>query len=320
MKNFEQHTLNKESLEKDPRQIFETEVMRDDVVDFFLSKTPEELTEEFGPEVARMVNYDQQNIHHCYDLWEHTLRTVETIPQDKTDSVKLRVAAFFHDIGKPEVAKVNEQTGMKQFFNHPEHSEAIAKPLLESLGYQEDEVKQIGFLIAHHDDFMSYKSTPVPKNHAFLRDINANTVAERIIANKFNFEKMGYDKFQTQAIIYQLAHSSSPDFTLGVDQDGQPKKVIFDPIDMKTVASQIQSGNYSAEYQPSILDYYMLLAICCADSSAQAEDAIIKLPDGNEIHSTRRDKIDNVIRINDCLEEAFAVAESAVSPESLKNF
>ena len=49
-----------------------------------------------------MVAFDQRNPHHCYDLFLHTMHTVAGIKE--TAPALLRVAAFFHDIGKPIVA------------------------------------------------------------------------------------------------------------------------------------------------------------------------------------------------------------------------
>lgn len=54
-------------------------------------------------DVTKMIGYDQRNPHHCVDLWKHSLYTVNNI--ENNDSNLLRVAAFFHDIGKSYIAK-----------------------------------------------------------------------------------------------------------------------------------------------------------------------------------------------------------------------
>lgn len=45
---------------KDARQLFEESLLRDDVVEYYLSKTPTELQTELGSEVARMVGFEQK--------------------------------------------------------------------------------------------------------------------------------------------------------------------------------------------------------------------------------------------------------------------
>jgi putative nucleotidyltransferase with HDIG domain len=51
------------------------------------------------PELAPQVGYEQNNPHHDFTLWEHTLKVVQATPADVT----MRWAALLHDIGKPYV-------------------------------------------------------------------------------------------------------------------------------------------------------------------------------------------------------------------------
>ena len=50
------------------------------------------------PELKDMIGFEQHNKHHKYDVYQHTLKSVELIDSD----IILRVAMFFHDIGKPK--------------------------------------------------------------------------------------------------------------------------------------------------------------------------------------------------------------------------
>ena len=81
-----------------------------------LDKSSEELKEMLGDEFAVMKDYAQNNPHHCYNLLEHTVRTaagMDCSGLSDEDAVQLRVAALFHDIGKPVVAL---QKMERQFF------------------------------------------------------------------------------------------------------------------------------------------------------------------------------------------------------------
>lgn len=49
------------------------------------------------PEFDLCMKTEQNNPHHCYNVGEHTLKSMENIRQDKV----LRLAMLFHDIGKP---------------------------------------------------------------------------------------------------------------------------------------------------------------------------------------------------------------------------
>lgn len=295
-------SLDEETIINSKKEQFEESLIREDVVEYYLSKSREEIEEDLGEEVAKMVGFEQKNSHHCYDLWEHTLRTVEGIrPEGLTPDQfkKLRVAAFFHDIGKPDVSKFNEQTGQQVFYGHAMHSVEVARPILAELGYNKDEIEQLGFYIGHHDDFISYKSklAPFMKNHEFIRDINPATVTEKIIENRFDFEGMGYNKDQIRAICYTLAHNQKPDFRI----KNQP--IVID-VDMNEVRSKINSGNYTVNYDASLEDYQMLLQLCKADASAQSEIAMQK----GKVVGSKAEKLENMTNIEQSVPEAYKKA------------
>lgn len=258
-----------------------------------------------------MVGFAQNNSHHCYDLWEHILRTVEGIkPEGLTDEQfkKLRVAAFFHDIGKPDVATFNPKTGQQVFYGHAQHSVDVAKTVLEGLGYDQEEIEQLDFYIGHHDDFISYKTTlqPFMQNHEFIREINAVTVAEKVIENKYNFEAMGYNKDEIRAIVYTLAHGKQPDFRT---KDGS----ISIPVDMDEVKQKMSSGEYGASYAPSLEDYQLLLQLCKADAGAQSEIAERTLPNGKKvIDGSKKEKLDNMSSIEGNMPMAYKGAMSVI--------
>ena len=82
----------------------------------------------FWPEVLPMVGFDQKNIHHCYDVWEHSLHAVAAVPGDPV----LRCAALLHDIGKPNCFTVDEK-GVGHFYGHSAISRELADRMLRRL-------------------------------------------------------------------------------------------------------------------------------------------------------------------------------------------
>lgn len=142
-----------------------------DLIKIIESMTKEEVLNKFGNDVARMYKFDQKNPHHCYDLFNHTMHTVDSInKRDLDDEIKeeLRVAALFHDVGKPVVAFMKGDT--QHFYGHAAKSAEIAYPILLELGYTESESKRLCFFIKHHDDFIGFrpvkefKGNPTPYN------------------------------------------------------------------------------------------------------------------------------------------------------------
>ena len=106
----------------------------------------------YGEEIAAMVSYDQNNPHHCFDLWNHTIHTVGALQEDAP--IVLKIAAFYHDIGKPLVAKAKD--GRTVYYGHAMRSAEMTERLLRQMEYSEGVVKEICFYVRHHDDFISW--------------------------------------------------------------------------------------------------------------------------------------------------------------------
>lgn len=138
------------------KQEFEQIIKREDLKKFLLNSSEEALEKAFGEKVANMKDYDQNNPNHQYDLLEHTIEVMEGLPKEKylpEDYKTLKIAAFFHDIGKPEVAK--EKDGKTVYYHHAEKSKEISADILQEMGYTESEIDRILFFVQHHDDFIN---------------------------------------------------------------------------------------------------------------------------------------------------------------------
>ena len=137
---------------------FENDLLSQNITEKYLNMPREELEEKFGSEFLKTVDFGNQNNNsHQYELFEHILRTVDSVNTDKLsekDALKVKAAAFFHDIGKPNVAQLNEKTGQTQFIGHAKQSAEIAKDILGNIGYNEKEIAELSFLIQSHDDFI----------------------------------------------------------------------------------------------------------------------------------------------------------------------
>lgn len=140
-----------------------------------------------GKDAANMVGYEQNNPHHCYDLMEHSLRTVSGV-LSRIDDVNisadiLKVAAFYHDIGKPYVA--TDKEGRFVFYNHAKKSAELVKSILPCQGFSNAEISLIGFYIEHHDDFISYvlPDEPYNKEKPYLVEILTDNIVKHIERN-----------------------------------------------------------------------------------------------------------------------------------------
>lgn len=138
---------------------------------FWRTVTKERMGQCLGAEFRAMVDFPQRNPHHCFDLMEHTLHTVEQIPAGNRE---LRTAAFFHDCAKPAVA---QWKGTRQvFYGHAARSAIQAEKALRNLGYPEKSIRRSCFLVAHHDDFISWRTPAEYRPGPYITEIRPDTL------------------------------------------------------------------------------------------------------------------------------------------------
>ena len=98
------------------------------------------LLEVILPEIAACKGVPQSG-YHTHDVYGHTLLTVAATPAD----LLLRVAALFHDSGKPRTAK-----GDGTFVGHEEVGAEIARAALERLRFSQRETEVVTGLVRLH--------------------------------------------------------------------------------------------------------------------------------------------------------------------------
>lgn len=113
----------------------------------FLTVYETGMSRVFLPEFDAMMATPQNNIHHCYNVGEHTLKTLEKIRPDKV----LRLTMLLHDVAKP-VCKTVDQEGIYHFHGHPKEGAVMAKEILGRLKFDNDTVRRVSALVYHHDD------------------------------------------------------------------------------------------------------------------------------------------------------------------------
>ncbi|MHB9036724.1 MAG: CCA tRNA nucleotidyltransferase [Armatimonadota bacterium] len=104
------------------------------------------LLAEFAPELAAMHGVTQ-NIYHIYDVWAHTLKTLELIPVES--GIILRLAALMHDVGKVETRTVDSE-GAVHFYNHQLVGAEIARRIMGRLRFSNSQKAEVEFLISMH--------------------------------------------------------------------------------------------------------------------------------------------------------------------------
>ncbi len=105
-----------------------------------------EVFAEVIPPLRPMIGYDQNNHHHLYNLWEHTVRALEEVPPE----ADLRMTMLLHDTGKPE-SRVDDARGESHYPRHQAASARIASDVLRRLRFDSASQERITLLVANHD-------------------------------------------------------------------------------------------------------------------------------------------------------------------------
>lgn len=100
----------------------------------------------FLPELLPLIGFDQKNRHHCWDVWEHTLHSVEAVPGEPV----LRMTMLLHDVGKPRCFTVDER-GIGHFYGHSAASREMAETILRRLRFDHHSMDAVLKLVEWHD-------------------------------------------------------------------------------------------------------------------------------------------------------------------------
>lgn len=121
------------------------------------------VTKVILPEFDACMNTPQMHRHHCYDVGEHTLQTLQFVPADKV----LRLTMLFHDIGKP-VTITEGEDGFTHFYGHERIGSEMTKKILKRLRFDNDTINKVVRLVAGHD----YGKGVVPDKRFIRRAVN----------------------------------------------------------------------------------------------------------------------------------------------------
>ena len=116
------------------------------------------LAEDFLPELPGM-RLEQDPIHRHKDVLTHTLAVVENVRPDMHpdfDFRRTRLAALFHDVGKPQTRGFQKGKGVT-FHHHDAVGARMTRKRLTALRYSNDDVEAITELVALHLRFHTYQ-------------------------------------------------------------------------------------------------------------------------------------------------------------------
>lgn len=97
------------------------------------------------PEYLSSVGFNQHNPYHDKNVFEHVMEVLDNIEP----KLNLRLAAFFHDISKPECF-TQDENGRGHFYGHHIKSATVTKEIMKRLKYSNDLIEDVSILIRYH--------------------------------------------------------------------------------------------------------------------------------------------------------------------------
>jgi putative nucleotidyltransferase with HDIG domain len=100
------------------------------------------------PELEDGIGCDQKGAH-IYDVYNHLLHALQHAA-DKGDSLEIRLAALFHDIGKPVTRRYDEKKDKYTFFGHEVVGAKMTKKVLERMKFSRETIDLVVSLVRNH--------------------------------------------------------------------------------------------------------------------------------------------------------------------------
>src|SRR3989338_2314032 len=135
------------------------ERIQDEFVKIVISPTPATgimMLQRFGllkhiiPELEEGMGCEQSG-EHIYDVWNHLLLAAQHAA-DKNWPLEIRMAALFHDIGKPRTRRLASGDAKKKFtfYGHEVIGARMTKKIMERLKFPRKEIELVEKLVRNH--------------------------------------------------------------------------------------------------------------------------------------------------------------------------
>ncbi|MFT8316123.1 MAG: HD domain-containing protein [Clostridium sp.] len=200
------------------------ERIRDEISKILLSNTPSIGFHELNktgllriifPELHGCVGFNQRNPHHHKDIFEHTMLVLDST----SNNLIIRIAALFHDIGKPKCFSIDAK-GIGHFYMHAIEGAKISQEILKRLKFDNNTIKIIYTLIKEH--LVNRNNLKLPAIKKFI--------------NRVGVDNLNY-LFELQ-IADIKGHNPPHDFSPVINLKASVQKVLSrkDPLSLKDLA------------------------------------------------------------------------------------
>jgi len=140
-----------------------------------------------------------QNKHHIYTVFEHSLRSLDYAAKNNY-SLEIRLAALFHDIGKPKTKKGEGPDST--FYNHEMVSAKMTARILDRLHFPKNLIEKVVHLVRYHLFYYNVGEVTEAGVRRFLQRVGPENVDDFIKLRQADRIGSGVPK----AVPYKIRH------------------------------------------------------------------------------------------------------------------
>jgi len=131
------------------------------------------ILEYISENLTKMLGVNQNKQAHLYDVWEHSLRTLQHAA-DKKLELKIRLAALFHDIGKP--ATKREVGNKTTFYGHDVVGAKITRETLSDLRFSKEIIEEVSNLVRWHMFFSDTEEITASAVRRLIKNVGKENI------------------------------------------------------------------------------------------------------------------------------------------------
>lgn len=186
------------------------------------------------PCISRMLGFEQHNMHHCFDVYVHTVNVVKNV----RPALHMRLAALLHDCEKPLCFSIDEN-GTGHFYGHAPKGAELARLELKRLRFDNETVEKTVKLIRIHDSPIECDMATVKRKlnrlgkETFFDLVELQRADNLAQAEEYRFRQAKFDK------LCEIANE-----VIGADECFSLKKLAVNGNDMLDIGLfEKQIGN-----------------------------------------------------------------------------
>ncbi len=200
---FTCNTETLEAIKKHAKNLgfISAERIRDEFEKIIMSENPMlglELAEKLGvlhfilPELEEGIDMEQ-NKDHIYDVWTHLLKALQNGAKNNWP-LHVRLAALFHDVGKPATRRFEKDKNDYTFYGHEVVGARMTKKIMERLKFPKNLSETVVKLVRYHMFFSDVDQITLSAVRRIIKNVGPENVWDLMRVRKCDRIGMGRPK------------------------------------------------------------------------------------------------------------------------------